>query len=156
MDYIEQLNPTVIFTALAIIFAILNFALWTMVWNILKTRRKYSGTINFKKISNSLKTADQKNEKIEDQLWGVLDKLKELEKQIDRLEKSGNVQIENKDMKTVKAGTKKIFSLVKREHLQLKKLNKSLTELTNMKKDMKNLKNKLQSLSVDQEDIEDL
>lgn len=81
----EKINPAVIFALLAVIFAILNILLWLMVWN--KTTKppvddKDNPEIDtaVREIKNKIDEGVERNLRLEDQLWGILDKLKELDR----------------------------------------------------------------------------
>lgn len=145
----EQLNPAVIFAGLAILFAVLNFLLWTVVWKILKSGEKNSAEkqMDMEKLERFrkyLETVDSRNDKIEDQLWGVLDKLKEIEKQMDNFNETilnkepGTV--DEKNIKVIKNGTKKIFSLVQKERSQLEEFRDDVEKISAISSDIEILR----------------
>ncbi|MGM0441213.1 MAG: hypothetical protein ACQEQC_02200 [Elusimicrobiota bacterium] len=151
MGITEQLNPAVIFAILAILFAALNFILWSLVWKIIQSKEKIAGGASssadeekFKELIRALKAVDRKNDKLEDQLWGVLDKLKEIEKQLDgfdeTIRESGSLQVNDKNIKVIKNGTKKIFSLVKKERSQLENFRDDVKKISAISSDIEILR----------------
>jgi hypothetical protein len=82
---IDNIYPAVIFAVLAIIFAILNFLLWMMVWKKTGSSKagENGGSVNVPVLDELKERIDggmERNLRLEDQMWGVLDKLKEQEK----------------------------------------------------------------------------
>lgn len=80
----EKINPAVIFALLAVIFAILNILLWLMVWN--KTanpsadnKDKPEIDTSIRELKDKIEEGIERNLRLEDQLWGIMDKLKEQE-----------------------------------------------------------------------------
>ncbi|MEA3507107.1 MAG: hypothetical protein U9R36_06440, partial [Elusimicrobiota bacterium] len=68
----ENINPIIIFAALAIIFAVLNLALWSMVWK--KSGKKNSASSSggmsrqaIEEIKGAVNSVGENNSKIEDQ-----------------------------------------------------------------------------------------
>ena len=84
MDILASLNPAVIFALLSIILAVLNLLLWIMVWNgssgsaSMKEDSGVGGAV--KNLSDRLDENMERNLRLEDQIWGIIDKFKEQEK----------------------------------------------------------------------------
>lgn len=89
MEIIGKTNPVLILAVLAVIFAVLNIFLWLMVWkkpagsSEKKTKSDIDGLI--KKMNEKIDEGLERNLKMEDQLWGVLDKVKEVEQALNQL-----------------------------------------------------------------------
>ncbi|MGM0568571.1 MAG: hypothetical protein ACQESB_05075 [Elusimicrobiota bacterium] len=70
MEFISNIEPSAVFAILVILFALLNLVLWTFIW---KNFKAYGGG------EKDVAGYDEKITRIEDQLWGVMDRIKELE-----------------------------------------------------------------------------
>lgn len=114
MEILDKINPAVIFAALAILFAILNFLLWVMVWKNLEGAnsggKPAEGNIAaIQEIKDIIIQQEEKASKSEDQMWGILDKLKELENSVTQLH-SGMAPQDNKEIiAEITAANKKIL-----------------------------------------------
>ncbi|MFC2062288.1 hypothetical protein ACFLUV_07230 [Elusimicrobiota bacterium] len=88
----NKLNPAVVFAVLAVLFGVLNILLWYIVW---KSRDSSSSSAEdkpnisqeLKEIKNKMDSFSKNRTKMEDQLWGVVDKLKEMDSSINQIKK---------------------------------------------------------------------
>ncbi|MDA3793512.1 MAG: hypothetical protein PF545_07680 [Elusimicrobia bacterium] len=129
----ETLNPVIIFAALAIIFAVLNLVLWTMVWkNFDKDSKPVQNSLSrevIDEIKNTLAGVEN-NSKTEDQLWGILDKLKDLEEKVSS-EKAGKLSPEiAEQLKRAQELSKKSAVLLKEEIKQIKEVKEDIKQLS--------------------------
>ncbi|NLB34229.1 MAG: hypothetical protein GX817_00150 [Elusimicrobia bacterium] len=95
MDILMDLNPTILFAVLALFFALINFLLWVVVLKNTPRGKQDMSTANKGPISVDPelgKKIDKLFEeviRIEDQLWGVLDKVRVVsgnKKRLDKIE----------------------------------------------------------------------
>ena len=89
-------NTDLIFALLAVVFAFLNLFLWLTAWRSM-SRDRSSGRVP-DELSDTLqslrKLAEKEREenlKIEDQLWSVLDKLREIKERDERIDRTETV-----------------------------------------------------------------
>jgi uncharacterized coiled-coil protein SlyX len=148
---LENINPVIIFAALAIIFAVLNLALWSMVWKNTgkKSAASSAGGINrdtVEEIKGAINSAGENNSKIEDQLWGILDKLKDIEEQSSSA-KAGEIPPEiTKQLKIAQDLSSKSAALLKEEIKQVKEIREDIKTLSEKVKGMKNLNEMFETL----------
>lgn len=87
-----KINPAVIFALLAVVFAVLNIILWVIVWKKTENpdtdenRPEVSAEAK-EGLKNKIDEVVGRNLRLEDQLWGILDKLKEQEQMFKELKK---------------------------------------------------------------------
>ncbi len=113
------MDPVIIFAALAVLFALLNLFLWIFAWKSLSGKsgssRKY------------IKELNEKNSRIEDQLWGIIDRIKELEQKIGQPGAGGeNIQ---KEIEKLGLLSKKVGFLTQKNSQQLENINENMGNL---------------------------
>ncbi len=146
----ETINPVIIFAALAIIFAILNLVLWTMVWkNSDKTDKSGANSLSsnaIDQIKEIVNVAEENNSKIEDQLWGILDKLKDLEEKSSS-EKPAELPPEiSQQLKKAQELSNKAAALLKKEIKQVKNLKEDIKLLSEKVEGTENFEEMFESL----------
>lgn len=155
MGILDKINPAVIFAALAILFAILNFLLWAMVWKNIegadlegKSAERESAAIQ--EIKDMIIQQAEKTSKSEDQMWGILDKLKELESSINQLHSGLSsvpshqdnkeiIAIINQAFKKIAAVLGELFKEIRKFSATQENLNKHLDEMKNLNEIIKSL-----------------
>ncbi len=89
MEIIDKMEPVVIFALLSICLAVLNFLLWIMVWKKSATdKSKEDIATAIMEMKNKIDAGTNRNLKLEDQLWGILDRFKEQEQILNQINKN--------------------------------------------------------------------
>ncbi len=114
------MDPVVIFAMLAILFALLNLILWVFAWKGLSGDTGKSGKY--------IRDLNEKNSRIEDQLWGVIDRIKELEKKIASPGSNGSEYIK-KEIEKLGLLNKKVGFLSQKNSQQLDVISENLDNL---------------------------
>ncbi len=99
MDIVNKIDPVLILAVVAIIFALLNIFLWLMVWRIIYGKQsridKKELYTNITSIGKQLDESMERNLRLEDQLWGVLDRFKELEDTLNQIKTEVSIKDSN-------------------------------------------------------------
>lgn len=148
---LENINPVIVFAALAIIFAILNLALWSMVWknSDKKSTPSSSGGMSretVEEIKGAINSAEENNSKIEDQLWGILDKLKDIEEQSSSAKAGGIPPEVTKQLKIAQELSNKSAALLKEEIKQVKEIREDIKTLSEKVEGVENLNEMFETL----------
>jgi len=88
MEEVNVINLAVLVAAVSVIFAVLNIILWKMLWKQQAGPRISERDIDpqlIQELDEKLNQELARTARTEDQLWGILDKLKELETAFNKL-----------------------------------------------------------------------
>jgi predicted nucleic acid-binding Zn-ribbon protein len=82
---VTYIDPVLILGVSAVIFAVLNIFLWILVWKKSGADIKKSG---IDEIKENLSQSMEREIRLEDQLWGVLDRLRDMERDLTAIKKN--------------------------------------------------------------------
>ncbi len=118
MEIIDKMDPVVILALLSICLAVLNFLLWIMVWKKPATdKSKEEIATAIMEMKNKIDAGTNRNLKLEDQLWGILDRFKEQEQILNQINKNISSQgLSNPPPPFTKGGSKGGFTDEKKEN----------------------------------------